>query len=196
MHLFHRGNIAGVILLRLYLQTSSTVNSGKLQDIGSTTVKICSLLRLKRKCLPLNPWIVQDIGLYSQLEKVLFYVIYPLWGWGEVKGELTHAVMCAYHRPLSQCVQRAALTVPQSRALQWVCPELGLCLLILVCTTSKYQFCWVEVGIRCSKKGMDEPVLIYSCSVFSSVVFSGLLHGVLFLFACLSGCRQPEQVNT
>lgn len=136
MYLFYRGNIASVILLKLYLRTSSTVNSGKLQDIGSTTVKICSLLRLRRKLLLLNPWIVRDIGLYSQLG-----VIYPLLGWGEIKGALMPAVVYVYNRHLSQCVQSFSDSVPKQTFAE-ICTELALCVLILVCTSSKYQFCW------------------------------------------------------
>jgi len=93
LNLFYRKNITGVILLKLYLQTSTTVNSGKLQDTGSTTVKICSLLRSRRKLLPLNRWIVRDIGLYSQLANFLFYCIYPFWAWEEINGVLIHVIM-------------------------------------------------------------------------------------------------------
>lgn len=41
-------------------------------------------------------------------------------------------------------------------------------MLILVCTTSKYKLCWIEIGIRCGvpKEGTDEPVLIVTLSVF------------------------------
>lgn len=117
----YRGNITGVILLKLYLQTSTTVNSGKLQDTGSTTVKICSLLRSRRKLLPLSQWIVQDIGLYSQLKSSCF-ILLLFWGWGggegwqEINGVWIHVIMYVYNSLLSNwCVQIAPLTVSQSR---------------------------------------------------------------------------------
>lgn len=93
---------------------------------------------------------------------------------------------------LNKCPESSPDSVPKCRSnailvegsfSKSALSELGLCMVILVCTTSKYKLCWIEIGIRrcVPKEGTDEPVLIcYSCSV---VVFGSLFR--VLPFFCL-----------
>lgn len=50
--------------------------------------------------------------------------------------------------------------------------ELGVCVIILVCTSSKYKLCWLErdTGYGVSKAGIDEQIVI----LFSLLFLGGL----------------------
>lgn len=67
---FWRANIRREDLSKLFLQIFTIRNCGKPAAIGRTTKKTCFPLKLKRKSLPWNPWIVLAIAWYSNIENV------------------------------------------------------------------------------------------------------------------------------